>query len=507
MKTRALGIFLPLFLVATLFADEEKEKESKKPEFKPEFPKEVTSETKHSVTINGNTIQYTVTAGNIVLKEENGKPKASFFYISYAKDGVKDPSTRPFTFSFNGGPGSSSVWLHLGIFGPKRVRMNDDGTPYKGSFGLDDNPYSILDLTDLVFIDPVSTGYSRQVPGEERRQFHGYDEDIESVGEFIRVYTTRAKRWSSPKFIAGESYGTTRAAGLVDWLQDRHGMYFNGLILVSVAIDFQTLEFQTGNEIPYMLFLPTYTATAWYHKKLPADLQADFQRAITESKQFALNEYSVALLKGDQLGDTERRNVAQKLARYTGLSEQYIESSNLKISDARFFKELRRSERLTVGRLDSRFTGRDRDAAGEDIEYDPSYAAIQGSFTANFNDYVRKELKYESDITYEILAAIYDEWSPGKEARGHYINSSEPLRKAMTENPALKVFVANGYYDLATPFFASEYTFNHLGLDPSLRNNISLKYYEAGHMMYIHKPSLVQMKSDLASFYQNTLQK
>jgi carboxypeptidase C (cathepsin A) len=505
MKTKFLWIFLCLILSAGLFADEPKE--TNKPEFKPEFPKEVTSETKHSVTINGNTIQYTATAGNIVLKEENGKPKASFFYIAYTKDGVKDPSTRPLTYSFNGGPGSSSVWLHMGVFGPKRVRMNDDGSAYQGSFALDDNAYSILDLTDLVFIDPVSTGYSRPVPGEDTQQFHGFDEDIQSVGEFIRLYTTRAKRWGSPKFLAGESYGTTRAAGLVGWLQDRHGMYFNGVVLFSVAIDFQTLEFQLGNESPYMLFLPTYTATAWYHKKLPPDLQGNLQTAVNESKQFALNEYSVALMKGDQLSDSERTNIAQKLARYTGLSQQFIESSNLRISDSRFFKELRRSERLTVGRLDSRFIGRDRDAAGEEAEYDPSYAAIQGSFTANFNNYVRNELKYESDITYEILTGIYDEWKPGRLAAGHYINSSEPLRKAMTENPALKIFVANGLYDLATPFFATEYTFNHLGLDPSLRNNISMHYYEAGHMMYINKPSLVQLKSDLTSFYQNTLQK
>ncbi len=504
MKKQILGIFLCLILGAGLFADEEKE--SKKPEFKPEFPKEVTSETKHSITINGNTIQYTATAGNIVLKEENGKPKASFFYISYAKDGVKDPSTRPLTYSFNGGPGSSSVWLHMGVFGPKRVRMNEDGSAYKGSFGLDDNAYSLLDLTDLVFIDPISTGYSRPVPGEESKQFHGVEEDIESVGEFIRLYTTRVKRWSSPKFLAGESYGTTRAAGLVGWLQDRHGMYFNGVVLFSVAIDFQTLEFQLGNESPYMLFLPTYTATAWYHKKLPPDLQSDLQKAIQESRQFAVNEYSVALLKGDQLSDSERKSVAEKLARYTGLSQQFVESCNLRISDSRFFKELRRSERLTVGRLDTRFIGRDRDAAGEEAEYDPSYAAVQGSFTANFNDYVRKDLKYENDVTYEILTSIYNDW-PGKQFQGRYINSSESLRKAMTENPALKIFVANGYYDLATPFFASEYTFNHLGLDPSLRNNISMHYYEAGHMMYINKPSLVQLKSDLTSFYQNTLQK
>jgi carboxypeptidase C (cathepsin A) len=502
MKKLFLGIFLFLFAF-TLWSDEEKK--SDKPEFKLEFPKEVSSETKHSVTIGGTKIQYTATAGNIVLKTEEGKPKASFFYIAYIKDDVKDSSTRPLTFSFNGGPGSSSVWLHLGIFGPKRVRMKDDGTPYPPPYYLEPNEYSILDLTDVVFIDPISTGYSRPVPGEPSSQYHGYQEDIESVGEFIRLYATRSKRWSSPKFIAGESYGTTRAAGLVHWLQDRHGMYFNGVILVSVAIDFQTLEFQPGNESPYILFLPTYTATAWYHKKLPSDLQqADLQTALNESRQFALNEYSLALLKGDQLSQNERKTIAQKLARLTGLSERFVEESDLRISDSRFFKELRRSERLTVGRLDSRFVGRDRDAAGENIEYDPSYSAIQGNFTASFNDYVRRELKYENDVAYEILMGIRD-WNPGKEFRDRYINSSEGLRQAITINPSLKVYVANGYYDLATPFFATESTFNHLGLDPSLRNNIEMHYYEAGHMMYINKPSLIQQRKDLTNFYQKAL--
>ncbi len=504
MKKLLLGIFLCLFSCMILWSEEEKK--SDKPEFKPEFPKEVRSETKHSATIGGATIQYTATAGNIVLKTEEGKPKANFFYIAYTKDGVKDSSTRPLTFSFNGGPGSSSVWLHLGIFGPKRVRMKDDGNPYPPPYTLEPNEYSILDLTDLVFIDPISTGYSRPVPGEAGKQYHGYQEDIESVGEFMRIFATRAKRWSSPKFLAGESYGTTRAAGLVHWLQDRHGMYFNGVILVSVAIDFQTLEFEPGNESPYIFFLPTFTATAWYHKKLPADLQqGDLKKAVDESKQFALTEYSLALLKGDQISQEERKKIAQKVARYTGLSESFVEASDLRISDSRFFKELRRSERITVGRLDSRFTGRDRDAAGEDAEYDPSYAAIQGNFTATLNDYVRTDLKFENDISYEIISALIEDWNPGQAFRDRYINSSEGLRQAMTINPNLKVYVANGYYDLATPFFASEYTFNHLGLDPSLRNNIEMHYYEAGHMMYIHKPSLVQQKKDLQSFYQKAL--
>ncbi|HSE41564.1 MAG TPA: peptidase S10, partial [Acidobacteriota bacterium] len=353
MKKPLLAIILCLLSCMILWSDEEKK--SDKPEFKPEFPKELTSETKHTATINGTSIQYTATAGTIVLKTEEGRPRASFFYIAYTRDGIKDASTRPLTFSFNGGPGSSSVWLHLGIFGPKRVRMKDDGNPYPPPYYLEPNDYSILDLTDLVFIDPISTGYSRPVPGEEGKQFHGYQEDIESVGEFIRIYSTRAKRWSSPKFMAGESYGTTRAAGLVNWLQDRHGMYFNGVILVSVAIDFQTLEFKPGNESPYFLFVPTYTATAWYHKKLPSDLQqSDLKTVLAESRRFALNEYAAALLKGDQLSDQERKSIVQKLSRFTGLSERFVEESDLRISDSRFFKELLRDQRLTTGRLDSR---------------------------------------------------------------------------------------------------------------------------------------------------------
>jgi carboxypeptidase C (cathepsin A) len=491
-----------------LFSQQSPDKSENKnaPEFKPEFPKEVFSETKHSITIDGKTIAYTATAGNMLLKEENGKPKANVFFVSYSKDGA-DPANRPVTFSFNGGPGSSSVWLHLGLLGPRRVVMGDDGHALPPPYKLADNPYSMLDLTDLVFIDPVTTGYSRAVPGEDPSQYHGVQEDVQSVGEFIRLYTTRMKRWSSPKFLIGESYGTTRAAGLSGYLQQRYGMYLNGIMLISSILNFETADFHAGNDLPYILFLPTYTATAWYHKKLSTDLQSDLKKALEQSEQFARGEYASALMKGDQISPEEKKSIVQKLAILTGLSEKYVEETNMRIEIMRFTKELLRDQRLTVGRLDSRFTGRDVDAAGEQFEYDPSYAAIQGSFTATLNQYLRVDLKYESDIPYEILTGRVWPWKFGDAANNQYLNVADTLRNAMNVNESLRVFVACGYYDFATPYYASIYTFSHLGLEPALRDHVSIGYYEAGHMMYISKPELVKLKSDLSRFMQTALPK
>jgi carboxypeptidase C (cathepsin A) len=471
--------------------------------------------TQHTVTINGESIVYTVTCGTIILKEEvekqeakgeseGEKPKASFFFIAYTRDEVQDPDRRPVTFSFNGGPGSSSVWLHLGLLGPRRVFMDEMGNSPPPPFRLVENEYSILDHTDLVFIDPVSTGFSRVVPGEKAKEFHGYKKDIESVGDFIRLYTTRYQRWASPKFLIGESYGTTRAAGLSGYLQERHGMYLNGIMLVSVVLNFQTISFTLGNDLPYILFLPTYTATAWYHNRLAEDLQMDLKAAIEEAEGFAKGEYNLGLMQGSHLSDSERSALVKKLARYTGLSPDFIERANLRVSIHRFVKELLRDERKTVGRLDSRFTGFDRDAAGEYNEFDPSYTTIQGPYTALFNHYVRSQLKYESDLPYEILNMKVWPWSY-KEHENRFVDVAETLRKAMTMNPYLKVFVANGYYDLATPYFATDYTINHLGLEPTLQENISTAHYEAGHMMYIHQPSLKQVKKDLAEFISRSI--
>jgi carboxypeptidase C (cathepsin A) len=455
--------------------------------------------TTHSVTIGGQQIDYVATAGRLALKEEDGKKKADVFYVAYTRSGVTDLSKRPVTFSFNGGPGSSSVWLHLGTLGPRRVLLSDDGLTAKPPYELVDNAESWLDLTDLVFIDPVTTGYSRAVPGENDDQFHGVKEDVQSVGEFIRLYTTRNQRWGSPKFLAGESYGTTRAAGLAGHLQERHGMYLNGIVLISAILNFQTAEFDQGNDLPYSLYLPTYAATAWYHKRLAPDLQRDLGATLAEVETFARGEYATALMQGDRLPAKERQALAVKLARYTGLSREYLSATNLRIEIGRFTKELLRSERRTVGRLDSRFRGIDLDAAGEHPEFDPSYAGIQGPFTGALNLYVRGELGYESDLPYEILTGRVHPWNFSN-AENRYLNVAETLRRAMTENPGLHVFVAAGTYDLATPYAAAEYTFDHLGLDASLVEHLRIRRYEGGHMMYIDRAARERLKQDVAEF-------
>lgn len=495
---------------------QEKKENGKPAEEKPPEPKDQIVETKHSITLGGQEFKYTITCGTIVLKEEaekkgdqageseGEKPKASVFFIAYTRDDVADKTKRPLTFSFNGGPGSSSVWLHLGVLGPRRVVMTDLGDLPPPPYRLTDNAYSLFDVTDLVFIDPVSTGFSRAVVGEKAKEFHGFKKDIESVGNFIRLYATRYQRWTSPKFLIGESYGTTRAAGLSGYLQERHGMFLNGIMLVSSILNFATARFTEGNDLPYILFLPTYAATAWYHKRLAPELQNDLQATLREVEQFARGDYALALTQGAALSADARAQIVTKLARYTGLSADYVDRADLRIEIHRFTKELLRDERRTVGRLDTRFKGIDRDAVGEQHEYDPSLTNIMGPYTATFNDYVRGELKFETDLPYEILTPRVQPWSYA-EYENQYVNVAETLRKAMTINPHLRVIIANGYYDLATPYFATEYTVSHLGLDPSLQKNIALTYYEAGHMMYIHLPSLARLKNDLAEFVRGAM--
>lgn len=460
--------------------------------------------THHEIRLDGKPFRYTATAGYMPMKDETGKLKANIFYVAYVKDGATNSTRRPITYTFNGGPGSASVWLHMGAVGPKRVVMADDGQPLPPPYRLVDNDWSWLAFTDLVFIDPVTTGYSRPAAGEKPEQFHGVEEDVQWVGDFIRLWTSRNARWSSPKFLAGESYGTTRAAGLSGYLQERHGMYLNGIVLISSILNFETADFSIGNDLPYATFLPTYTTTAWYYKKLAPDLQADFSKAVEESKQFASTDYTLALMKGARLSDAERKSVAQKLARLTGLSPAFVDANDLRVTLSRFTKELLRNEHRTIGRLDSRFQGIDRDSGGERPEFDPSMAAIRGPYGAVINDYLRTELKYENDLPYELLTGRVAPWHFGN-AQNHYLNVAETLRGAMSQNPSLHVFVAAGYYDFATPFFAAEYTVDHLQLDPSLRKNVKLEHYEAGHMMYIHKPSLVKLTSDVAAFYQSAV--
>ncbi len=481
--------------------------DEKSPEKKPE-PADQLSVTKHRAKVGGKEIAYTVTCGTVVMREEaekegkseGEKARATVFFIAYTLDGVSDRTKRPVTFSFNGGPGSSSVWLHLGLLGPKRVAMDDEGVAEPPPYRLVENEHSILPQTDLVFIDPVGTGFSRMVEGEKVKEYHDYKRDLESVGAFIRLYCSRHARWSSPKYLIGESYGTTRASGLAGHLIERYGMYLNGVMLVSVALDFQTFRFDTTNDLPPILFLPTYASTAWYHKRLAPELQKMKLRSLLdEVEAFAGGEYAAALFQGDRLPEAERRKVAKKLARYTGLSVEYVERTNLRVEIFRFCKELLREKHRTVGRLDSRYVGFDRDAAGEQFEFDPGFAAIYGAYAATMNDYLRSELKFEKDLPYEILKGLYLDWGWGEFAN-RFASVGETLRKAMSMNPHMRVYVANGYYDFATPHFASDYTITHLGVDASLRKNISVSYFEAGHMMYVHKPSLTRIAKELKAF-------
>ncbi len=388
----------------------------------------------------------------------------------------------------------------MGALGPRRVVYRDDeGHAAQPPYRVVDNESSILDVTDLVFIDPVSTGFSRAVPYKDGSKYHSVESDVQSVGDFIRLWTTRYSRWSSAKYIAGESYGTTRAAGLSGYLNDQ-GMYLNGIILISSILNFGTARFDSGNDLPYILFLPTYATTAWYHHKLPPELQSQtVDQVADEAERFAIGEYTTALMKGDALGDPDRKAVAVRIARLTGLSPEYVQRANLRIRIDRFDKELLREQRRTVGRLDARFQGVDLDAAGERPEYDPANAAITGEYTAAFNDYIRRELKFETDLPYEVLTDKVRPWSYDK-AQNRYVDVGETLRSAMSQNPFLRVFVANGYYDLATPFAATKYTFARMGLDTEIRKNLSMDFFEAGHMMYIDRKAHARLKKDIAEF-------
>jgi carboxypeptidase C (cathepsin A) len=483
---------------------DEPKKEAAVGKEKDKEPKDELSETTNTVSINGAEIKYKATAGTMVIKDEEGKALVSFFFIAYTSLDNTNLSERPVTFSFNGGPGSSSVWLHMGLLGPRRVYLKADGGLPPPPFSLVNNDQSLLDQSDLVFIDPVSTGFTRTLPGEDPSKYHGVDQDLRSVGDFIRLYTTRYNRWLSPKFLIGESYGTTRAAGLAGYLEDRYGMYLNGIALVSAVLDFGTVSFNPGNDLPYIFYLPTETATAWYHKKLAPDLQADQKKALSEAEKYALGPYTLALMQGSNLPAAERAAVVKELARLTGLSPDYIDRANLRVRAGQFFKELLRKERLTVGRYDSRVTGEDYNSVGESADYDPSYASALGPFAATFNDYVRRDLKFESDLPYEVLTSKVQPWD-FNQARNRYLDIAENLREAMTHNPYLKVFVANGHYDLATPYLATRYTFDHMGLPPDLRGNVSMGYYEAGHMMYLNTPSRIALKEDLTRFIHSSV--
>jgi carboxypeptidase C (cathepsin A) len=462
-------------------------------------PEEKTVQSRHSVMIDGKHVDYTATAGTILLRdEEEDKPTASIFYIAYTRDDVKDLFTRPVTFSFNGGPGSSSVWMHLGMLGPRRVHLQEDGFAVPPPYHLQDNEYSLLDDTDLVFIDPVSTGFSRAIPVKDARKFHGLNADAESVADFIRLYVTRNKRWLSPKFLIGESYGTTRAAALSGELASRLKMNVNGIMLVSTVLNFQTLDFKPGNDLPFVLFLPTYATTAWYHKKLAPELLAlPLADVYNQAQTFAQGDYSSALFNASSLAPDARARVIAQYSRLTGLSTNYVDRANLRVGMGRFASELLADEKRVLGRYDSRYTGFVRDRLAGHMEQDPSYEAVASVFASTFNNYIRTELKYETDLVYEVLTSVQP-WN-WDESNG-YVDVADTLATALTENPFLKIHVSSGYYDLATPLMGTRYTFNHLGVDPTLLTNVTIDTYTAGHMMYLNLPDLRKSKTDLARF-------
>lgn len=460
---------------------------------------------KHSVNIGGRTLNYTTTTGFMPIRNSvTGEVEARIFYMAYTLD--NPPAKRPLMFSFNGGPGSASVWLHLGALGPKRVKMQDEGWLPAPPYELIPNEGSWFTETDLVFIDPVGTGYSRAVRPDLAAKFFGLQGDTESVGEFIRMYLGRENRWSSPLYLVGESYGTTRASALSNHLFDR-GIALNGICLVSVIMNFQTSRFAEGNDLAYQLIFPSYTATAWYHKRLPSDLQRkSLSEVLKESENFVENDLSIAYTKGDRMSDSEKQSLLEKYSRLTGLSKNFILNNDFRVDLGRFNKELLRDQQRTTGRLDSRFTGIDRDAAGNNPENDPSMSAIRPPYTATFNDYVRRELGFKSDVEYYILGGgITSPWNWGQ--NNGYANTAVPLQAAMQKNPFMKIFVASGYYDMATPYYATDYTFANMNLDSTLRKNISTHYYESGHMMYIEKKSLVKLRNDFGKFVRESLTK
>jgi carboxypeptidase C (cathepsin A) len=459
--------------------------------------------TKHSITVDGKAINYTATVAQMPLKDASGETEAHIFYMAYTQDGVTDGAKRPLTFCFNGGPGSASMWVHMGGMGPRSPKLMSDGSMAPPPYQIIDNQHTWLDQTDLVFIDPVGTGYSRAKTIEIARRMNGVQGDIQSVGEFIRMYVTRNNRELSPLFIAGESYGTFRAAGLGGYLIDR-GIAFNGIILIGTTLNLETI-WSRSDDLVYQLELPTYAADAYYHKKVPADLQKkDLKSYLKEVEGFAQGEYAAALAKGDDLPAAERKAVIDKLVRYCGLDAHYIDETNLRWDVSHFTRQLLRDKHETIGRYDGRLIGPSSQNTGETSEFDPSSTLITPPFTAVFSDYIRTELGYKSDLYYYPSGGIQP-WDYG--VQNGFGDTTSMLRNAMTKNPYMKVMVAAAYFDLATPYYAVEYTFNHMGLSPEMHKNITWNFYTAGHMLYIDSDSHAKLKHDVQEFLSGALPK
>jgi carboxypeptidase C (cathepsin A) len=457
---------------------------------------------RHQVTVNGKLLKYVATAGRLPIKREDGKIEAEMFFVAYTLEG-QDPATRPLTFAFNGGPGSASLWLHLGALGPRRVLLQPDGFMPAAPYRNTDNAHTPLDVSDLVLVDAIGTGFSRAATTELAKKFWGVKGDIEAFGEFVRLYITRYQRWTSPLFLLGESYGTTRAAGVAGYLAD-HGISFNGIILLSTVLSFETLQFTKTNDLPYQLVVPSYTMIAAYHKKLAPELMQDLAKTRKEVERWASTEYALALAKGDALTPAEREAVINQMARYTGLDRQFIDQANLRVNVQQFTHNLLLDRKLRVGRLDGRFTGPDPNGLLDTPFYDPAGSATTPPFTSVLNAYARAELRYATDMPYNVSAfrgggGGFASWEWGS-AREGFTDTATALRQAMTKNPYLKVLVMEGYYDLATPYFAANYTFDHLDLPAPYRKNISFATYDSGHMVYLHTESLAKFKRDVAAF-------
>lgn len=450
--------------------------------------------TTHSITIGESELTYIAETGMLPLLKNDGTAKASMFYVAYTLEGGE--SSRPIIYCFNGGPGASAVWLHLGGLGPKRALVNPDATLPPPPYELVANHHTVLQHADLVFIDPVATGYSRPMEDEKADQFFGKRPDIEAMSEFIVLYTTRHHRWGSPKYLCGESYGVFRAAGIADYLQDRHGMFLNGLLLVSGLVDYGTIRSGSTNDLPYSIFLPTLTAVAHFHQQLPSDLQQDLNRAITESRVFASGDYLRALFAGDSLPKDQQEKVASTLSRLTGISKEIVVENRLRISPSMFRKKLLAEKGLICGRYDGRITGRDGDRSSTSSGFDPSYMAALGPLSAAMNAYVREELLFESDLPYKALAGVH----PWKFEENTYSSTAADLASAMSKNPHLRVLVMTGRCDLAVPPDAMRYSINHLEIDPKIRANVSFEEYSSGHMMYLNLPDLQKLGEDVAKF-------
>jgi carboxypeptidase C (cathepsin A) len=509
------AVALLLFGQATSVAAQEPSKDTKPAadakagEAKPSEanpPKEETFVTDHTIRIGGQAIAYKATASTILLKDDKGEPTALIYSTAYTKNDVKDFSQRPIAFIYNGGPGSSSIWLHMGAFGPRRVVNSNAGFTPPAPYKLEDNANSLLDKADMVFIDPVGTGFSHAVGKAQNKDFWGVDQDVKMFAQFISIYTNRNNRWNSPKFLIGESYGTFRSVALGNYLQSHDGMYINGIVLISSVLNLGTISFNPGDDTPYILYLPSYAATAAYQKTLkepPADLSV----FLADARKFAATEYADALMKGSNISTTEKEDIAKKLSHFTGLSEDYLLKADLRVSLPQFNVELERSRGLTTGRYDSRYTMPTYDLLTEYAEEDPSYVAVRGAFTAAFNAYTREELKVTIERSYQVLSGeVSGNWDwkhQGPGSSGFFpgsANVSGDLIQALMTNPHLHVQVENGYYDMATPFFATEYTMDHLFLPGNLRSNIQLEYYDAGHMIYLHEEDLAKLKSNIAAF-------